>query len=217
VNIGTSIFYGIGSNKMWGSPDGELYVVGNSGTIAYSPDHGGTWQRLESGTGLSVYDIFGSQNARTGETEVLAIASNVFQNQGAKLLRIGGSGVEELLGSGLTWGVNALWFSSGKRYYVVGPGIHQKRSLQDSLWSVYLAGQVTSYFSEAVRGIDVNDLFVVGSFREVVHFNGVSWRKYFSLMPGSSGGFGSISVQGNLVVLVGSQSPRALVAIGRRN
>jgi hypothetical protein len=202
-------------NKVWGH-DGEIWIVGDGGSIAHR-NVSGTWRRVETGTQLSVYDVFGSTNPMTGETEVLAIASNVFQNQGAKLLRIEGGGAVEMPGSGLTWGVKALWFSAGKRYYVVGPGIHQKRGLQDSLWSVYPPGQVTSYFSAAVRGIDVNDLFVAGSFREVVHFNGVSWRKYFGLMPGTSGGFGSILVQGNLVVAVGSQSPRALVAIGRRN
>ena len=48
VDIGTSVFYGIGSNKMWGSPNGKLYVVGNSGRIAYSSNHGTSWQRVES-------------------------------------------------------------------------------------------------------------------------------------------------------------------------
>jgi hypothetical protein len=210
------IFMGIGVNKMWGSPDGRLYVVGNGGFIAErSPS--GTWRRLESGTTLSMYDVFGSRNHLTAETEVLAVASNVFQNQGARILRIQDGQVTELPGAGLTWGVNALWFSAGRRYYVVGPGVHWKRDVLDSPWQRYPPAQVTSYFSEAVRGIDVNDVFVAGSFREVVHFNGVSWRSCSALMPGSPGGFAAISVRGRFVALVGSRSPHALLAVGRRN
>ncbi len=40
ANIAISIFSDLGKNKMWGSHDGEFYVVGNQGTIAYSPDFG---------------------------------------------------------------------------------------------------------------------------------------------------------------------------------
>jgi hypothetical protein len=164
-----------------------------------------------------VYDVFGSTNPITGETEVLAIASNVFQNQGAKLLRIQGNAVAEMPGAGLTWGVSALWFSQGKRYYVVGPGIHQKRSLSDSVWSVYPPGQVTSYASSDVRGTNVNDVFVVGSFREAVHFNGVSWKRYNELLPGTSGVYAGVAVKGDFAVIVGfDDSWRAIAIIGRR-
>jgi len=120
-------------------------------------------------------------------------------------------------GTGLTWGVRALWFSQGKRYYVVGPGIHQKRSLSDSVWSVYPPGQVTSYASSDVRGTNVNDVFVVGSFREAVHFNGVSWKRYNELLPGTSGVYAGVDVKGDFAVIVGfDDSWRAIAIIGRR-
>jgi len=209
------IFIGVGVNKMWGSPDGRLYVVGNGGFIAErSPT--GTWRRLESGTTLDVYDISGDRNPVTGETEVLAIASNVFTNQGKALLRIQGTVATLLSDTGLTWGVNAIWFSAGRRYYVVGPGIHQKRLLSDMVWAVYPPGLVTSYFSDGVQGSAVNDVFVVGSFREVVHFNGITWHRYGELMPGSSGSFGAIGLRGNLAIIVGRNTPNAMIAIGRR-
>ena len=64
VDIGTSIFYGIGFNNMWGSPSGQLYVVGNQGTIGYSPDHGGSWQKITSGTTLRLNDIYSSDGKK---------------------------------------------------------------------------------------------------------------------------------------------------------
>jgi hypothetical protein len=214
------VFIGVRWNKMWGSPNGELYVVGDNGSIAYSSNNGSTWQRVASGTTLDVYDIWGERDLRTGEMEILTIASNVFQNQGARILKIHSNTltVTQMLDSGLTWGVNALWFAQAKRYYVVGPGIHTKRALHDPIWSVYPPGQVTSYGSSGVSGTNVNDVFVVGSFREVVHFNGVTWKRYTELMPGTDGVFAEGAVKGHSVVIVGfaSASQRALALIGRR-
>jgi len=161
--------------------------------------------------------VFGDRNSARGEVEVLAIASNVFLNEGAKVFRLEANAAVAVADSGLTWGVHGIWFSSGKRYYVVGPGIHQKRSLGEPVWKVYLPGEVTSYFSAAIRGSAVNDVFVVGSFREVVHFNGVRWHRYIDLNPGSSGSFGAVAVKGNVMIAVGGVSPRALVVTGRRN
>ena len=200
-------------NKIWGTA-GSMYFVGNRGTVVHYTS--GTWRRVESGTTLDVYDIWGDRNPVTGESEILAIASNVFTNQGKKLLRIQGTAVSALPDSGLMWGVNSIWFSAGKRYYIVGPGIHQKRSLHDPVWSVYPPRHVTWYSSGGVRGSSVNDVFVVGSFREIVHFNGVSWHRYVDLMPGSSGSFGSIAIKGDLMLTVGLVSQYAMVAIGRR-
>jgi len=88
VDLAIQIFTGVGINKMWGNAaTGELYVVGNNGTIAYSPDRGSTWRQLESGTTLGVQDIFGSPDAQD-QQRVFAVASNKFTNNGVAVMRI---------------------------------------------------------------------------------------------------------------------------------
>lgn len=222
VDLAVSIFYGIGLNKIWGNETtGELYVVGNSGTIAYSPNHGTAWQRVESGTTLAVRDIWGATNARTGECEILALASTYTPElQGSMVFRITGNSATPISTTGMSPDMLSTWFVPGRRYYAVGAGIHQKRMLSDSAWSVYPPGAVTRYYSGGIRGQDVNDIFVVGSFGEVVHFNGQSWFRYFSDVPLPTGAYGGISVRDRLMMTVGlvgtSTGTRGAVLIGRR-
>lgn len=47
-------------NKMWGSSSNDLYVVGNNGNIAHY--NGSQWTKIESGTTLDIYDIWGDFN-----------------------------------------------------------------------------------------------------------------------------------------------------------
>ena len=110
-----------------------------------------------------------------------------------------------------------IWFSPQREYYAVGAGIHRKRSLNDSAWVVYPPGVVTSAGSWGVRGSDINDVFVAGSFGEVVHFNGVSWRSYFERHHLPTGALGPVAVTEHLVIAVGHLGSNGGAAlIGRR-
>ena len=217
-DIDVPAFYGAGSSKMWGSVDGRLYVVGNDGIIAYSPNRGVTWQHLESGTRLTFRDIWGATDPRTGKEEILAIASTYTPDlQGSVVLGISGNSVTSLSTDGMSPDMHGVWFVPGRGYFAVGAGIHQKRRLSDSLWSVYPPGVVTRYYSAEVRGQDINDVFVVGSFGEVVHFNGRSWARYFSDIPLPVGALGSVAIKGNLMIAVGQiNASKAIILIGRR-
>lgn len=212
------IFYGTRSNKMWGKLDGQLYAVGNSGTIAYSPNHEINWQGVENGTTLDVRDIWGATDPRSGQTQILALASDfTVQTQESEILQVTGGSTVALNMTGLSPDLSGIWFVPGRRYYAVGAGVHQKRMLTDSSWQVYPPGVVTRFSSSAVRGQGLNDVFVVGSFGEVVHYNGYSWHRYFADVPLPSGAYASVAVRGNLVMAVGDiGGTRAIVLIGRR-
>ncbi len=206
-------------NKLWGENPNSVYAVGNGGGIAHY--NGSTWQRMESGTSLDVRDIWGSTDPRTGRLEILALASTYTPDfQGSIVLRIEGNSVTPISTTGMSPDMFSIWFTAGRRYYAVGAGIHQKRVLSDSAWSVYPPGVVTRFFSGEVRGQDINDVFVVGSFGEVVHFNGQSWLRYFSDVPLPSGYLGFVAIKGNLVMATGQVSvginSRGIVLIGRR-
>ena len=98
----------------------------------------------------------------------------------------------------------------------MGAGIGQKSVLDASPWSVYPSGVVTSYLSGCVRGNGVNDVFVVGSYLECVHFNGDSWHNYRDQIPFADGALGRIAVKGNLAIAVGSIGQQAVAIVGRR-
>lgn len=216
VDIGTSVFLGIGSRKMWVSTNGLMYIVGNSGTIALSTNHGSTWQALASGTTLPFQDIWGAANPATGQTEVLAVASNTIAvPSGKKLLRITGTTVSTVSDSGLSFALSGIWFLPNEIYYLVGGGIYYSGTVgTGTIWKGELSA-VTPYYTEDVRGNGPNDVFVVGDYGEILHFNGASWRSFRSETGLTNGRYRRVAVAGNLVIAVGDEGDQAVVAVGR--
>jgi hypothetical protein len=70
--------------------------------------------------------------------------------------------------------------------------------------------------SGGVRGNDINDVFVTGSFLEIVHFNGTTWHNYRDVIPPRNAAVGRIAVHGNLMITVGLDGQNALVIVGKR-
>jgi hypothetical protein len=209
------IFIGVGVNKMWGSPGGELYVVGNGGFIAHRSTTG-NWTKIESRTGLPIQDIWGATDSRTGEFQTLAIASNRFVNEGKKLLSITSTGITTLGDSGLSWSLSSIWFIPNKKYYICGDGIYPSHSLGGK-W--IRDTSFPSLHKNCVRGIGVNDVIVVGVYGLFSHFNGASWRHFTGYVPNyESVSFESVDIKNNLVVAVGQlQGNRVVAVIGKRS
>jgi len=199
-------------SRMWGTP-AEMYFVGRAGNIIHY--NGTSWTRLKSGTTLDVQDVLGSPDSKTGMDEIIAVASDRISGAGKALFRITDTGVSNLDVVGLASRLSALWFRAGKRYYIVGAGIHQKRRLQDSVWVAYPPGVVTTYGSTSIHGTGFNDIVVGGSFGELVHFNGVTWRKYDEVaLPG--GVYAGVRMRGNTIFAVGDDSFRGILLRGTR-
>jgi hypothetical protein len=207
---------------LWGQNPSLVYAVGYGGHIMRYD--GTRWMALSSGTTLDIRDIWGGVNPRTGWLEILAVASGYSPTEGKKLLFIEGSTVTAIPDSGLSWSLYGLWFVPGQHYYVVGAGIGQKNELFSSwwplldthAWSVYPSGEVTSYLSAGVRGTGANDVFVVGSFMECVHFNGSTWHNYRDQIASANGSFSRIAIKGNLAIAVGAIDQQGVAVIGRR-
>ncbi|NWF91258.1 MAG: hypothetical protein HXY50_17560 [Ignavibacteriaceae bacterium] len=190
--------------KIWGTHSNNLYAVGGVGTIVHYD--GSRWQKIESGTELPINDIWGSMNQRTGQWEVLCVASNQFINQGRRLLRIESYGVIQLPDSGLSWALNTVWHVSGRIYFVGGDGLYHSRTI-GPIW--YRDVSFPPYYKMSVRGNDINDIVVVG-FRLLWHWNGFSWRDLReTFMPGA---FSSVNIKENMLVAIGGNA----VVIGRR-
>jgi len=196
--------------KIWGVNSNDIYYVGNKGTIVHY--NGSIWQKLESGTGLHINDIWGEYNTNSGNYEILCIASNQFINEGNKILQISSTVVTPVNNTGLPWSLNTIWFIPRKQYFVGGDGLYSVRSLNDE-W--IRNEDLPSYYKTAIRGIDFNDIVVVGAFGLLLHYNGKNWRNFQDITL-VNGALSRVDINGNFISCVGSNSNQAIVLIGQR-
>lgn len=200
--------------KTWGSSSSNLYGIGTGGTIVHFD--GSNWQKLSSPTQLDIMDIYGATDPRTGQLEVLAIASQYnslpFQTQ---ILSIQGTSVTQVGPTIPDW-YFSLWFVPGEKYYLVGDGIRSTSSLSDTSWSNNTIGTITRYSSTCIRGPNLNDLFVVGSFFDVAHYNGSTWYNYQNELPYGDGDFGCVALKGNTMIAGGQTGQNAIIVMGKR-
>jgi len=201
------------AEKVWGTSDNNLYVVGRKGGMAHFD--GSSWQKLSSGTQLDITDIYGAANPRTGEVEILAIATQIdsLPSQ-TQLLRIQGTTVSLI--TTLSKVYASLWFEPGEKYYLAGDGIMWKNSLSDSAWTDFPVGTITQYGTGRIRGTGLNDIFATGSYLEVVHYNGSTWYDYMNEIPTGYGSYSMVAFRGNTMVAVGSVDQDAVLLIGKR-
>jgi len=198
--------------KVWGTSSTDLYLVGTNGNITHYD--GQSWQRLESGTDLYIGDIWGAINPKTNEYEILVIASDQFQNNGMKVLKIENSSVIALPDSGLPWSLASIWFVQGRQYYLTGDGIFNTKDLYTSWQPV--PNQPLIYKSR-IRGNAVNDVIVVGGFGLVSHYNGSTWRQYMGTeLPQFQGGYWAVAFDDAFLTAVGNVNDRGIILRGLR-
>ena len=158
-------------------------------------------------------DVWGTWNEWTGEQTILFIG-----NGGVR--RIQGTQVTIL--PGFASSGSSIWFDPDKYYFAAGGTVQWKRGLYNPDWGEFSTGIMSSYYDD-IKGTGFNDIFVVGRYLEVSHFNGVTWRNFRNEVPFSSGTFTSLAVKGNIVAAVGSVAadesgvPRyGIVMVGKR-
>jgi len=201
-------------SRAWGTNSSNMYFVGLNGTIVHY--NGTTWQRIESGTTLDVYDIWGDRNCSTGQHEVFAVAAKQFVSFEKEIFRVSAITATEVPVDSIPYSLQGIWFRPGRHYYVVGSGMYAKRSIESIGPWQWLHPGVTQYYTYAIRGTQLNDFVVCGSFGEVLHFNGVTWKSFRDVTGIAQGTYYGIALRENLIVAVGYDSPRAIVARGSR-
>ncbi len=188
-----------GVSRLWGASESDFYAVGQSGFIIHYS--GGTWTPLPSGTSLPIQDIWGATNPKTGEEEILAVASNVLAlPQGKKLLEISGNTVTAVSDSGLPLALSSVWFIPGWKYFIGGDGLYSSNAVGNSWESDTVINP--SQYTFSIRGTGEDDIFMVGGYGLVSHWNGRTLRQYTEL--GSFyGNYYSVDFKGNMAVTVG--------------
>ena len=201
-----------GANKIWSDGKGRTWFVGNNGLIVYYFNN--VWQKLESGTTLDIYDVYGAGG------QIIAIASSyTTSRKERKLLRIDPTTntVTEIYDEGLAVSLRSIWFVPNKLYLCGGDGLFYKKDLNPTNdWEMYPVGPVTNYYTDGISGNDVNDIFVSGAYMELLHFNGMSWHNYKDEIPTENGAI-KVVVKGNLLIAVGlSATGQAITIVGKR-
>ncbi len=194
-------------NKIWGTSSNDLYVVGNSGSIAHYQN--GVWRKIESGTELPIRDIYGSKN-KNNQFEILCVADSYGSTEGSKVLLIKDGIVYELWNDGLPYGLDAIWFISNRKYYVVGDGLWETRIPNINWIRQYI---LPPLHKTSIKGQNLNDIVVGGAFWLLAHYNGLSWQTYFPMISGS---FTSVEINDNIIIAVGGIDRKAVVVFGRR-
>jgi len=184
----TTICLGIGDNcssllsrgeqltAIWGTSSKDLFAVGDKGVIVHYD--GQKWTKMESGTDLTFYDVWGSSSK-----DVYAVAMDFFSARWV-VVHYDGSlwqpvavDPTPLNRPGGVWGIakNNLYIASD--FVFRFDGAQWKR----------LRVPNTLYNMGGVEGSAANDIFVVGSFGVVLHWNGAAWRRYDELLKPEGG------------------------------
>jgi len=200
-------------SKMWAANNSEVYTVGSIGQISHYQN--GYWQKIASGTSMDIFDIWGSTNAQTGKEEILAVASYPDTSAQRKIFQITGTSATEISSNGINWDLESVWFKPESQYYVAGSGIYQKNLLSDSFWRNKPL-DITKYYTNCIRGTDINNVVAVGSFGEVIHYNGVRWTSFINETGLADGEYLSVAVKGNEIVAVGYNGAKAVILVGKR-
>jgi predicted small secreted protein len=188
--------------KIWGYSGNNIYCVGRNGAIYYY--FGTGWQKIESGTDVDIQDIWGISDGSSNPF-ILCAASNVATLGEHKILRIANTEVDTI-----NWGtgrrVHSVWFNSKEKLYACGGGVFFS-SAPNYNWIEQT--DVPLYFTERVRGKERNDLFVVGHYGLLAHFNGATWKTY----PEASTAviYKSLDYKNNLMVTVGLTETQAII------
>ncbi|NOZ04128.1 MAG: hypothetical protein GXO92_05920 [FCB group bacterium] len=202
--------------KIWGVSPTNLYFVGNEGTIVHYD--GSEFTRLESGTDLPIRDIWGVYDEETGMSTILMVASNRFVNpQDKKVLLLQDGVLSFMNDEGLPTSLSGLWFDALDCWYIVGAGVFKydpvhSRWIEDTTHPSYP-------YKTAIRGSGINNVFIVGAFGHVSHFNGSMWKHYYikGLVPSFYGSYEAVAVTDDIFVSVGWAGGRAVVLRGYRN
>ena len=188
-----------GIRKIWGTSDRDLYIVGTNGFIAHYD--GKQWTRIESGTNTMIQDIWGIK-----DNLILCAIAPGYGASNSDIYQI----KEDRTVATIPWvegrAVRSIWFNNPVNIFTCGSGVF-KREINGK-WKELAGKDVLNVSTERIRGMANNDLFIVGHFGAVMHFNGMNFKVYPKL---SSGIYYSCDYKNGVMIAVGFNNKFAFV------
>jgi hypothetical protein len=204
----TGIFNGR-VNKFWGTSSSNLYMVGTNGSITHY--NGTSWEKMESGTNTNIMDAWGIVNPKTGKTEIYCPVTSYWTPGDKMILKITSPNAIDTIAWGTGRNIVSVWTWRGYPMFTAGDGVFENRN--GTAWQEMSIG--ANIYTNRIRGTDINDVFVIGGFGLISHYNGVNF-KLVRLDMINGGGYSGIAVNDHLIIAAGGDVSRAIVAIGKR-
>ncbi|MEJ2050929.1 MAG: hypothetical protein P8Y60_14025 [Calditrichota bacterium] len=138
-------------------------------------------------------------------------------DRGRQLLQISDGSVTQLSDVGLPWSLSGVWLNSFNAI-AVGDGIFSKtipEIIRATPWQAHHQG-LTPFYSHAVRGNAVNNIFIAGAYGEILHYNGLRWKSLRSETIWTGGSYLRVDVKNNVGCAVGFKSGNGLILLGRQ-
>lgn len=191
-------------NKMWGTNSSDLYAVGNGGNIAHYD--GKNWQKIESGTTSIINDVWGIKD-KADNLILYCPVSSFFEPGDKKILKITNNKVDSFF-----WNKDirlySAWTAKENFLFVCGEGAFENKF---GIWNQITLPEVGM---NSVRGNNINDIFIVGDYGFISHFNGINWKVMSS--PNNIG-YSKVTIKNDVVVICGQNQGHGIIEIGKRN
>ena len=191
-------------NKIFAFDSNNVYAVGNAGNIVHYVN--GAWQLLQSGTAGTIQDIWGGTDSKTGQRVVLCAVAEAYSMGAPRILRIGSNDVVDTLAWVPGRRPYSVWFESSSQIFTCGDGVFMRDD--QNRWNEIAGADVIPTFTERVRGQYTNDLFVVGDFGVIAHYNGATFHIFSDFADIL---WYSCAYKHNHMIAVGELSGRAVV------
>lgn len=95
------------STRIWASTSSDVYVVGTAGAIAHFD--GTVWRRIESGTSLTLSDVFGLEGSAHVEALVYIVAGDLYSSGSSRIVSIRGTTISDTSLSLPNFTLHSLW------------------------------------------------------------------------------------------------------------
>lgn len=203
-----------GVYNIWASSPENIYFVGPGGCIIHYD--GSDFIRMESGTDIWLKDVWGNVDPDTGEETVWASGWTDMAESVLLVYR----GEEwgpvydvqslywEYLYDHVSGSIKSIWSTDNYLYVLSTNGLYQCSHDTQGEGMLILEGTLFVNYWHKVRGTDDNDIFVVGSNQEVMHFNGAIWEQ-IDYSPGNY--LFNIQVSENVIIGGGWQPGEGVI------
>jgi hypothetical protein len=146
----TTMLHGV-----WASPSGDVFAVGDTGTIIHRV--AGTWSVMSSGTTSALMGVWGSSSTNV---YAVGVAGAVLQFDGTAWRSL----------SATTSEVDAVWGSSATDIWLAGTSAVYHSTDGSTFTKTAMSGSMLS-----ISGTSTSDVWVTGENTYVHHWNGKAW------------------------------------------
>jgi hypothetical protein len=195
-----------GLKGVWGSTPEDVWAVGDQGTIIHWD--GSEWRKISASITTPVTDVCG-----VSQSEVYLIAYDNISSGTSAVFKFNGFAWEKISTIGIfNYGGETIWKTPAGKLFAGGKTLLEFTG--NSYEEIFTEGR--SRYIIKIGGSNTNNIFTVGTFGEITHFNGVSWINLddFEVPDGRYRVLYSVWCTENKVFIVGVDENRAIIITG---